>query len=227
MTSTCARPWETVLKVRPYLPAILLVLALVVAGAGAALSHPAFPVQPDLGDAAADALLGEAASVPSGPSSAVPPAAPVGSPTAGPPRPSASPTSAARPVSRTERMENEVTALVNIERAKDGCTVPVRLDVRLRAAARAHSADMAANDYFSHTGQDGSSPWDRARRAGYTEASGENIAYGYRTAADVMRGWMNSPGHRANILNCSSRATGVGLAYQGSTAYWTQLFGRA
>jgi uncharacterized protein YkwD len=89
---------------------------------------------------------------------------------------------------------------------------------------------MATNDYFSHTAPDGSTFVDRAVAAGYprNEAGGENIAMGYRTAADVMDGWMDSEGHRANILNCDFAAIGVGLARDsGGTPYWTQVFGRA
>jgi uncharacterized protein YkwD len=79
---------------------------------------------------------------------------------------------------------------------------------------------------MSHTGSDGSSPGDRITRAGYTwSAYGENVAYGYATPEQVMNGWMNSPGHRANILNCSFKEIGVGLAQPGS--YWTQDFGTA
>nr|WP_117211871.1 CAP domain-containing protein [Allorhizocola rhizosphaerae] len=124
-------------------------------------------------------------------------------------------------------MEDEVTALINKERSKAGCQA-VRTDERMRTAGRAHSADMANNNYFSHTGLDGSSFVDRLVRAGYPRsgAAGENIAYGYRTAQDVVTGWMNSEGHRNNILNCSAKVTGVGLAYRGNTPYWTQLFGR-
>jgi uncharacterized protein YkwD len=123
--------------------------------------------------------------------------------------------------------EDEVTRLINIERGKVGCS-PVRTDERLRTAARAHSADMAAQNYFDHKGRDGSSFVDRVARAGYprNSAASENIAYGYRTAADVVKGWMNSDGHRRNILNCASKATGTGLAYRGNTPYWTQNFGR-
>jgi uncharacterized protein YkwD len=143
------------------------------------------------------------------------------------PRPSTgrSTTPAAAGTSQVTRLENEVTAIVNQERAKAGCGA-VHTDERLRTAARRHSADMAENDYFSHTSQDGRSPWTRAEQAGYQQASGENIAYGQRTPAEVMEAWMNSPGHRANILNCASKAIGVGLAYRGRTPYWTQLFGR-
>ena len=124
-------------------------------------------------------------------------------------------------------MEDEVTALINKERSKAGCGA-VKTDERMRTAARAHSTDMAKNNYFSHTGRDGSSFVDRLARAGYPKeaAAGENIAYGYSTAQAVVTGWMNSDGHRRNILNCSAKSTGVGLAYRGSRPYWTQLFGR-
>ena len=124
-------------------------------------------------------------------------------------------------------MEDEVTSLINKERSKAGCGT-VKIDERMRTAGRAHSADMAKNNYFSHTGRDGSSFVDRLGRAGYPKegAAGENIAYGYGSAQAVVNGWMNSPDHKRNILNCSAKSTGVGLAYRGSTPYWTQLFGR-
>jgi uncharacterized protein YkwD len=79
---------------------------------------------------------------------------------------------------------------------------------------------------MSHDGSNGSTPWDRSKAAGYDNAIGENVAMGYRDAASVMDGWMNSPGHRANILNCSAKAIGVGLAKASDgSPYWTQLFG--
>jgi uncharacterized protein YkwD len=111
---------------------------------------------------------------------------------------------------------------VNIERAKAGCP-PVRVDSRLAAAALAHSEDMVDRNYFSHTSPDGEGPGERAAAAGYPQWSGENIAKGYPTPAAVMEGWMNSPGHRANILNCDSKSTGVG--YDPRQNMWTQMFG--
>ncbi|MFE5215780.1 CAP domain-containing protein [Streptomyces sp. NPDC056626] len=115
--------------------------------------------------------------------------------------------------------------LVNAERAKAGCQ-PLTLNSTLTKAAQAHSADMAAHQNMSHTGSDGSTPGDRITRAGYTWSSyGENVAYGYSTPEQVMDGWMTSPGHRANILNCSFKEIGVGLAQPNS--YWTQDFGTA
>jgi uncharacterized protein YkwD len=124
--------------------------------------------------------------------------------------------------------ETQVVALTNVERTAHGCPA-LRIDDRLIAAARAHSTDMVQRGYFSHTGSNGSDFVAREVKAGYSRngASAENIAWGYRTPQDVVTGWMHSPGHRANILNCRSVAVGVGLAYTGGgSAYWTQDFGR-
>ena len=139
-------------------------------------------------------------------------------PTSTPPAPP--PTSSAPP--RAAGVTAEVTRLTNLERAKAGCGA-LRVDSRLAAAAQAHSADMVDRDYFSHTSPDGTGPGDRATAAGYPSWSGENIAAGYPTAAAVVEGWMNSAGHRANILNCQSKATGVG--YDARRNMWTQMFG--
>ncbi|WP_244174476.1 CAP domain-containing protein, partial [Streptomyces murinus] len=119
----------------------------------------------------------------------------------------------------------QIVQLVNAERAKAGCQ-PLTLNAKLTKAAQEHSADMAAHQNMSHTGSDGSDPGTRITQAGYTwSAYGENVAYGYSTAAEVMAGWMSSPGHRANILNCGYQEIGVGLAQPDS--YWTQDFGTA
>jgi uncharacterized protein YkwD len=123
-------------------------------------------------------------------------------------------------------IELEVLELTNAERAKAGCAA-LRGDDKLALAARDHSTDMGVNDYFAHNSQDGTTPWDRIRRAGYDSPGAENIAAGYTTAAAVMDGWMKSPGHKANILNCNLKALGVGY-YKGTKGYgtyWTQDFG--
>jgi uncharacterized protein YkwD len=121
--------------------------------------------------------------------------------------------------------ESQVITLVNQQRAKVGC-VALRYDVRLRTAAYNHSVDMAAHNYFDHTGSDGSTFVTRVQAAGYSAALGENIAWGWRTPADVMNAWMNSAPHKANILNCAARAIGVGMAKKADgTPYWTQEFG--
>ena len=142
--------------------------------------------------------------------------------------PSASPTGRASPtptVAGNPRFEEQVLALVNNERRKARCE-PVRMDDRLRAAARAHSVDMALHNFVNHTGSDGSSPADRMRRAGYSQGTTENIARGQRDAEDVMRAWMHDRGDRDNIVDCNAKAIGVGVAYRGRTPYWTQNFGR-
>jgi uncharacterized protein YkwD len=124
--------------------------------------------------------------------------------------------------------EAEVVKLTNVERTRKGCG-GLRADVRLANAARAHSTDMVRANFFSHTGSGGSDFVAREVAAGYPKrgASAENIAWGYRSPKDVVIGWMNSPGHRANILNCASVTVGVGLVFTSSgAAYWTQDFGR-
>jgi len=121
-------------------------------------------------------------------------------------------------------LEARVVELTNQERAKAGCG-PLRVDQRLVKAARAHSADMAAKGYFSHTSPSGETPWDRMKKAGYPASGGENIAMGYPTAEAVMKGWMNSSGHRANILNCGYKAIGVGVKTGSGGPWWTQNFG--
>ncbi|QYX78752.1 CAP domain-containing protein [Streptomyces akebiae] len=117
----------------------------------------------------------------------------------------------------------QVLSLVNAEREKAGCS-PVTVDDKLTKAAQDHSQDMADHQNMSHTGSDGSSMSDRLARVGYRfSTAGENVAAGYGTADSVMDGWMNSPGHKANILNCAFKEIGIGLAGPGN--YWTQNFG--
>ncbi len=100
---------------------------------------------------------------------------------------------------------------------------PLAEDAILSRVAQDHSADMVEHGYFSHTGRDGSQPWDRMTAAGYSwRAAGENIAAGSSTAEGAMNQWMNSDGHCANIMNPDFTEIGVGV--QGVT--WTQVFGR-
>lgn len=122
--------------------------------------------------------------------------------------------------------EQQVLALTNTQRIAAGCPALVWNDT-LAAVARAHSADMAAKNYFDHNNQAGLTPAQRVLAAGYSYTiTAENIAAGQATAQDVMTSWMNSPGHKANIVNCSLRELGVGFATGGSYGtYWTQDFG--
>jgi uncharacterized protein YkwD len=124
--------------------------------------------------------------------------------------------------------EAQVLQLVNKERASAGCR-SLSSNSLLLAVARAHSKDMAVNGYFDHNSQNGQTPFDRMRAAGYRgNLMGENIAAGQSTPAAVMNAWMNSPGHRANILNCGFRVVGIGVYRLTSSPfriYWTQDFG--
>ncbi|RPF30717.1 CAP domain-containing protein [Streptomyces sp. TLI_185] len=124
------------------------------------------------------------------------------------------------------RTAAEVVDLTNGERAGAGLP-PLATDPLLTTAAQAHSADMVARVFYSHTSPDGSRPWDRAAAAGARRHSiGENIACGQRSPAEVVDGWMNSPGHRANILKPDFTHIGIGFAGGGPAGmYWTQLFG--
>ncbi len=120
----------------------------------------------------------------------------------------------------------EVVALTNVERARHGLRA-LAVDPRLAQAADAHSADMARRGFFAHESPDGRQVWDRAVAAGYAYRKvAENIAAGQPTAAEVVHGWMESPGHRANILDPVLTQIGVGRADGGPYGvYWTQVFG--
>ncbi|MFB9834544.1 CAP domain-containing protein [Actinoallomurus acaciae] len=120
--------------------------------------------------------------------------------------------------------ENLAVQLTNQQRAKHGCSA-LRVDTGLRAAARSHSKDMRVRHYFEHDSPDGKTPWDRIKAAGYSQPGAENIAMGYATAQTVVAGWMKSPGHRANILNCGLKAIGIGVEYGSGGPWWTQDFG--
>ncbi|MEU3461843.1 CAP domain-containing protein [Streptomyces sp. NPDC006733] len=117
-----------------------------------------------------------------------------------------------------------VLKLVNAERAKVGCA-PVTADASLDKLAQAFSEDMAIRDFFDHTDPDGKTPWDRAKAAGVANLGGENIARGQADAEAVMTAWMNSAGHRANILNCDYKTLGIGVHYASGGPWWTQDFG--
>ncbi|KOU69207.1 stress protein [Streptomyces sp. MMG1533] len=134
----------------------------------------------------------------------------------------------ARPLTPADlaRAQADVVDLTNRQRARSGLP-PLAVDPLLATAAQAYSTDMAARAFYSHTSPEGTQPWDRAAAAGSTRRSiGENIACGQRSPAEVVEGWMNSPGHRANILKSTFTHIGVGFAGGGPAGtYWTQLFG--
>ncbi|WP_244177065.1 CAP domain-containing protein [Streptomyces albus] len=120
--------------------------------------------------------------------------------------------------------EARVLALVNRERRQAGCS-PVAADPALADLARAFSRDMAERDFFANTDPDGATPWDRAGKLGIGALGGENIARGQATAEAVMDAWMETPRHRANILNCDYRTLGVGAHFGDGGPWWTQDFG--
>jgi uncharacterized protein YkwD len=126
-------------------------------------------------------------------------------------------------------VEQEVLELVNLEREIENLN-PLIWDDALGTAARSHSTDMAQLNYFSHTSLDGRTFNQRITAASYPyNTCGENIAAGYSSPQAVMNGWMNSPGHRANILNSAFCDLGVGYAFGSASTYghyWTQDFGR-
>ncbi|MGW2793673.1 sigma-70 family RNA polymerase sigma factor [Streptomyces sp. NPDC001251] len=119
----------------------------------------------------------------------------------------------------------QVLDLVNSERGKAGCSA-LTSNPKLYDAALKHSENMAAQNFFDHTDPSGAGPGERITAAGYQwSAYGENIARGQADAAAVMDSWMNSPGHRANILNCGFKEIGIGVHYGSGGPWWTQDFG--
>jgi uncharacterized protein YkwD len=118
-------------------------------------------------------------------------------------------------------------ALVNAQRAKVGAS-PLVLCAPLSVASRKYARVMARTGHFGHTGPDGRQPWDRGSAEGYEfRAYGENIADGQDTVREVMRGWVNSPGHYANLVNKTFTHLGVGRADSAGrhSEYWVQNFG--
>jgi uncharacterized protein YkwD len=131
----------------------------------------------------------------------------------------------------------QALTLINTERAKAGCG-PLVEQPQLTAAASAFADSMAQDDFFSHNGPDGSTMVSRIRAQGFRGGMlGENIAAGQTTARQVVSTWMNSPGHRANILNCRFNVTGIAMTRQANDqtipgnpgpyhTYWVHDFGR-
>ena len=119
-------------------------------------------------------------------------------------------------------LESQVISLVNEIRAHNGLS-PLRENWQLSRVARYKSQDMADRSYFSHNSPTYGSPFQMMKQFGITyRSAGENIAKGYSTAQAVVNAWMNSPGHRANILNSSYTQIGVGYVAAGD--HWTQMF---
>ncbi len=124
-----------------------------------------------------------------------------------------------------KQFEQQVVQLTNQERAKYGLK-PLVSDWELARVARFKSDDMRDKNYFSHTSPTYGSPFDMIKNFGITyRSAGENIAAGQKTPEEVVQAWMNSSGHRANILNKDFTHIGVGYSKGGSYGvYWTQMF---
>ena len=121
--------------------------------------------------------------------------------------------------------EQEILKLVNAERSKQGLS-PLTLNWELSRVAKFKSEDMRDNNYFSHNSPTYGTPFQMMKSFGITyKSAGENIAAGQQSSAEVMQSWMNSSGHRANILSENYTQLGVGKAIGGSYGtYWTQMF---
>jgi uncharacterized protein YkwD len=116
----------------------------------------------------------------------------------------------------------DVIARTNAIRQEAGCA-PLKADERLRSIAQEHASEMARHRYLDHEDRGGTSSSERIGSAGYDNVSGENLAHGYPSAAEVMDVWMRSAGHRENIEDCAFTHIGVGYVPNGH--YWVQDFG--
>lgn len=120
--------------------------------------------------------------------------------------------------------QQQVLALVNTQRSEHGCGA-LTASAPLNELAENYSTEMGTENFFSHTDPAGRTPWDRAKAMGISNLGGENIAVGQQTPQAVMAAWMNSSGHRANILDCDYHSLGVGVYYAEGGPWWTQDFG--
>ena len=130
---------------------------------------------------------------------------------------------------RWSLIEREAVAEINCRRQAVQCP-PLILNQQLTVAADRHSKDMAAGNFLSHTGSDKSTAEQRIVAAGYypSRKIGENLAVGYPTAEMVVQAWYDSPGHKANMLDCAFRDTGISLEINNATQwkyFWTNTFG--
>ncbi|MEK3990079.1 CAP domain-containing protein [Robertmurraya sp. FSL R5-0851] len=132
------------------------------------------------------------------------------------------PTQTTQTTSALSAYEQKVVELTNQERAKYGLAA-LKVDKALSKVAREKSLDMSKNGYFSHTSPTYGSPFDMMKQFGVSyQYAGENIAMGQRTPEEVVQAWMNSEGHRKNILSANFNYIGVGYVESGN--YWTQMF---
>jgi uncharacterized protein YkwD len=146
------------------------------------------------------------------------------------PAPTPAPTPPPSPPTRSTiisqvRLMSQVVTMTNQQRHANGCGL-LAVSHDLTLASVRQSIYMARTGLFTHVWRDGSTFVTRAHAAGYRQPSGENIAWGYQSAADVMAAWMASPHHRENILNCGAHSIGTGVVYAANgIPYYTEVFG--
>lgn len=132
----------------------------------------------------------------------------------------------AKAVVAPRTLMSQVVTMTNQQRWAHGCKRLLTVDRELVVASVRQSLYMARTGVFSHVWRDGTTFVRRSHLAGYEQPSGENIAWGYRTAHEVVQAWMASPRHRANMLNCGARSIGAGVVYAANgVPYYTQVFG--
>ncbi len=183
---------------------------------------PAEPSAPDTQEEPAAPVTPNVPEEPKAPANPSTPKAPEEPKTPSTPQEPSKPDNNSNP---TGSYESQVADLVNKERAAQGLPA-LKFNTALSRVAEAKAADLRDNNYFAHTSPTYGSPFDMMKSFGisYT-AAGENIAKGYRSPAAVMDGWMNSSGHRANILNSNFTEIGVGYVTDSNgTGYWVQMF---
>lgn len=126
--------------------------------------------------------------------------------------------------SANKTIEQQVVDLVNKHRAENGLN-PLKINSSVSRVAQAKSEDMRDKNYFDHTSPTYGSPFEMLKSFGVSyKTAGENIAKGQKTAEAVVNAWMNSEGHRKNILNANFEKIGIGYATGNGTTYWTQMF---
>ncbi|MEC4986807.1 MAG: CAP domain-containing protein [Oscillatoria sp. PMC 1068.18] len=139
------------------------------------------------------------------------------------------PTTAQLIIARSQ-YDSQLLELTNAQRRRQNLP-PLRFSPQLGQAAQRHAEDMVRNRFFSHTGSNGSSLGDRVKATGYSYSYiGENISAGRSTPTEAIQGWMNSSGHRANILNREYTEIGFGYVTSPSSPYryyWVQVFGKS
>ena len=124
------------------------------------------------------------------------------------------------------QLATEIAAGLNQSRRANG-EAPLRFNRRLGQAAMVHACDMGVNDFFDHRGTDGSRPAARVRNAGYDNCIvAENIAWGYPRSEQIVTGWLNSPGHRRNMLHPRIEEFGIGINQTSKGPYWVLVVGK-